>query len=269
MPVVAERSGGSVQEHERGVELLAGGGRVLLTASPRDDAERRERYLHALIPAARALLSVETCSFRCRIPGSGRAGDGDPVRVLRAAFGVYDQAGPLRLRRLTAYHLDPWDLLHVAEGDDRLFDDDAGREAWSEDEPAAEISWKRCLAAVLAATEGRHGALLATEESRRQLRSRSKRRFREIDELESFYRGGRKRVALRGVTDLPDGMPNDAAGEHRRRLLDALRRHQTGFAVHVLSVGEIACRGRREQRDGGWQVTLPFAEFPSGGIASG
>lgn len=254
--LAAGRRGVEAAAHPRGVALRpATGDPVVVAAEPRDDRERHARYLHAHQPAARALHAAEPPVFRCRFASS----DGEPVRVLRCALGLFDQAGAPRLRRLTAWHVDPWDAVCVAPGGDRLF---AGPlEPWDGVDPVADLPLPRRLEKILAAVERHHRAHREDPALRKTLAARAARRRDEIRQLEAVYRGGRKHVLLRGVETLPDGRLNDADTEHRRRLLDVLARHRTGAAVRVLALGEIACGARRGRADGRRTIALPFAEL--------
>ncbi len=268
LPIVARRAGKTARPVTRGVEIEVDGSPadgtpaprpVLLASAPADDEERHARYRHALAPAARALLSAHACVFSSRLPEDPAAGEGEPVRVLRCALGVFDPALPLRLRRLTAIHVDPWDRVRVWEGGDRLFEQiDVESDACGDLGPAPRRSLDERLAALREAVERWHRSDLEMPAVRRRIAPRVRRRQREIRELETFYRAGRNRVALRGVETLPDDRANDAESEHRRRLLDVVRRYDTGLAVHVLSLGEVACRARRPRSGDEWWTSLPF-----------
>jgi hypothetical protein len=271
--VVARRFGGSNSAVSGGVEInvespewlergLPTGCPLLVAADPqpkKQQARWRYRLRIAEQMAARALI-VEPISYYAKVQDETRLRQGEEIQVLRCALGLAVVSGPMRLWRMTVYHLHPWDHTHVIEADDDLFSPSSF--AITQADPIDLLLLESRLEKICSAIRRIQVEFVERPEVQQILREQKHRLAAEVSCLDSLYFDDRYQRGL--LQGLPiGGLDGDIAieNEYRRRLNCVIERHALTIQTKILSIGVIFCKGRRRESEDKVKISLPFTQF--------
>jgi hypothetical protein len=264
--VVEEEYGGKASANKRGLRLKVDSSRwanlglpsdLLIAREPETPEEWRHRLRVVEQMAARA-LTAKPYAYSVALDARSISG-AKQVEVLRCAVGMITFPGPALLHRLTAYHIQPWNVTFCVEGDDSVFELNArtvpaGKEVTEKLRPRVEK-----LCAVIDEASKR---IPESPAMRAFTRAHGDRMQQEVKALESLYFDRyHRRGLLNGVPIA--GLTGDRAveAEYRRRLESIVNRYSIKIQPKVLSIGLISCMATRVGGRDTKAVLLPFAEL--------
>jgi len=232
----------------------------VVAAHPKSNDDWKYRLRIAEQMSARASLSRPYVYFGT-LEGKGATTNAtERVQVLRCAFGLALVSGPLKLWRMTAYHIHPWNLMHVIEGNDELFSlsqlNLRSAKFHSLESFARRIE-DLCLFVNRASEE-----FPKRSDIQEALLAHKDRLAAEIAMLDSLYFDQQYQRGL--LHGLPSGpLTGDGAieVEYRKCLEELVQRFAVRVQVRLLSLGVLMCKGKRSQRGRDSDISLPFVSL--------
>jgi len=230
---------------------------MLVAYEPASGDEWHHRIRVAEQTATRA-ITARPYSFCVAVNSKSRpAPSSSPVQVLRLALGVTATAGRVSFSRLTLYHIHPWDVVSIVEGDDDLFACSLTPAEFQANQDASLSNRVQKLteAAAKIRQELRQRPVIAEswEEQKRGVQI-------EMRLLNFLYFDPEYQTRLLNGLELRPFVGDSAVqAEYQRRLSNIVDRHKLSIQLWPVSLGLILCHATDRRTKKGRTISLPFA----------